>query len=41
MNRERDSYREVVRTKGGKGGPRHIVKEMPAQKNDIWPWERG
>ena len=31
-----DSYWEVVRPKGGKGGPHHIGKYMPAQKGDIW-----
>ena len=29
-------FGEVVRPKGGKGGPRHIGKEMLFQKGDIW-----
>ena len=33
---EGDGYRDVVRPKGGKGGPHRIRKEMPAQKGDIW-----
>ena len=31
-----DGYGEVVGLKGGKGGPRYIREEIPAQKGDIW-----
>ena len=27
---------EVITPKCGKGGPRHIGKDMPTQKGDIW-----
>ena len=36
MTREGDCYGEMVRSKGGKGGPCHIEKEIPAQKGDVW-----
>ena len=39
MTREGDSYGEVITPKGGKGGPRHIGKEMPTQNGDIWQGE--
>ena len=35
MTREGDGYGEGVRPKGIKGGPRHIGKEMTAQKGGI------
>ena len=33
---EGDDYGEMVRPKGGEGGPCHIGEEMPAEKSDIW-----
>ena len=36
MTREGDGYGEVVRHNGYKGELRHIGKEMPVQKGDIW-----
>ena len=36
MTREEGCYGEVVGPQGGKGTPRHIGKEMTAQKGDIW-----
>ena len=36
MTGEGDGFAEVVRPKGGKGGPHHFGKEMPTLKGDIW-----
>ena len=35
MTGEGDGYGEMVKPKGGKGGPCHIREVMPAQKGDI------
>ena len=39
MTRKGDGYGEVITTKGGEGGPRHIGKDMPRSGEEGWPWE--